>query len=228
MFFNNEVKSTRSILIAMILLQMLWLMIIWITGVGTNMYKIIPLLIYTFIVGAIILLMSNRIMEIFNSPKEYFLRHEKWLVLLLCLISFVINLIYAKYQKVWFDEKYLYHASQIVAEYGVSHFFSVYKEIPWLGAQHPPLIPLFYGFFIRLLGGNLFTIRIISALLGTTTDLVTYFLGRLYCNRETGFLAAFFFNIFSDVLPTGVNCHAGCAFAVFLFYSHAACSFSQL
>ncbi len=80
----------------------------------------------------------------------------------------------------------------MVAEQGLAPFFANYAQIQWLGSQHPPLAPLFFGLAISLLGTNLFVIRLVALLLAIATVLLTYFSAAELYDRETGLLAALF------------------------------------
>lgn len=178
------------LLITMICLQILWLSTIWLTGASDNWRKIALLFAYTIVLGGTIIFIPSPLMFWVREQREYIIRNEKILVSILSLTVFIAGIIYANCQQVWPDEAHNFEAAKIVAEEGVGSFFFNYSGIPWLGIQHPPLVPVIYGYIMRLLGTNLFVIRLFSLFIGIVTIVITYFIGKALYDRNTGFFAA--------------------------------------
>jgi 4-amino-4-deoxy-L-arabinose transferase-like glycosyltransferase len=103
----------------------------------------------------------------------------------------LLGIFYSRYQRVWiWDEEFNYLASRIVANRGVEIFLKLYGDIPWLGNRHPPLIILLNGAAIRVLGGGIFTIRMVSLAFGLGTIWLTFLLGRTLFDAKTGLIAS--------------------------------------
>jgi len=180
---------TRTLLATMIALQLVWLVTIWVTGVASSWQKLPLLLAYTVVAGVVVSLMPAGLLSRARQLGERLLRDERLLVLTLCVVVLVPGVIYVNLQPLGPDEGSLFNASKIVALEGVARFFADYAGIPWLGRQHPPLVPLIYGFTMRIFGTNLIVIRSASLLLVAATTLITYLLGSELYDRRTGFLA---------------------------------------
>jgi 4-amino-4-deoxy-L-arabinose transferase-like glycosyltransferase len=182
---------TRNLLAAMILLQVLWLAATWLTGAASNWKKIPLLLLYSVVIGVPVFLMPVGLVSKSRQFTERFVQNEKLLLLTLCVVVLIAGVVYANHQGVWgYDEECDFVASRIVAMEGVAPFFAGYVQIPWLGRQHPPLIPLVNGFAMHVLGVELLVIRLVALAFATATLLITYFLGRELYDRNTGFRAA--------------------------------------
>jgi 4-amino-4-deoxy-L-arabinose transferase-like glycosyltransferase len=102
----------------------------------------------------------------------------------------VVGSLYAASQPALPDEYSALAAARILAVQGLPRFFAQYADIEWLGIQHPPLVPLVFGLFVKLFGDTLFVPRIASLAFVIGTLLVTYLLGRRLYDRVTGLLAA--------------------------------------
>jgi 4-amino-4-deoxy-L-arabinose transferase-like glycosyltransferase len=195
--------QTRSLLAAMILLQVLWLATIWMAGATSNRTKLPLLLVYSIVVGVAIAFMPAGFVSRIRQLKERLIQNERSLILTLCGIVLMAGVVYASYQRPYVDEGNNFDASKIVAEEGVGQFFANYASLPWLGKQHPPLMPLVYGFAMRILGVNLFVIRLVSLVLAIATVLLAYLLGNELYDRDTGLLAAFLLLSFPIFLRMG-------------------------
>lgn len=199
----KRLKQTRNLLVAMALLQMLWLVIIWLTGIASNWKKLPFLVVYSVAVGVAIGCMPAGFVSRLRRLKERLSQKERAPILALCGVLLIAGIIYAHYQRRYIDEDYNFNASRIVAEEGVGQFFAKYANLPWLGEQHPPLVPLVYGLTMRILGVNLLIIRLVSLVLAITTVLLTYLLGSELYDRDTGLLAMFFLISFPLFLRMG-------------------------
>ncbi len=197
--------QTLQLLIAMALFQFLWLGAIWCTGASGNQKKLVTLLIYSVVVT--LGMMSWRLflpLPLVSKLKEQLLEIEAGHLVTLCFVTVTIGTAYAYYQRLWpFDEENNFEASKVFADKGIVTFFNNYAQIPWLGSQHPPLIPLLGGLVMRIFGKHLFAIRLISLAMCTATILITYFLGRAIYDKETGLLAALLLLSFPLILRQG-------------------------
>lgn len=186
----DRVMRGGSLLAAMVALQVLWVVLIWLTGVASSPRKLPRLLVYSVVGGAAVGSLPARFVSGIREFKGQLLHNEKFLILTLCTVVVAIGAVYARYQIVLGNEGNLFDASKMVAEQGIAGFFASYTTSSWLASRHPPLIPVVYGFAIRIFGIELFVIRLVSVLLTLATTLITYFLGRKLYDRETGLLAA--------------------------------------
>ncbi len=171
-------------------LQVLWLVTLWMTGGTSNWRKLPILLVYSVVVGVAIDRLPAGFVSRIRQLRGRLIQSERFLILTLCGVALIVGVVYANYQRPYIDEGDNFEASKIVAEEGVDQFFASYASLPWLGGQHPPLVPLVYGFAMRILGVNLFVIRLVSLGLAITTVLLTYLLGSEFYDRDTGLLAA--------------------------------------
>lgn len=199
----ERLMQTRNLLAAMILLQVVWLVMRWFLMAAPDWRQLSLLLVYTIAGGVVIGRMPAGFVSRIRRLKEGLIRNDKLVVLTLCVVLLIGGVIYAHYPRVSPDEVRNFEASRMVAVEGVAPFFTDYGQIPWLGEQHPPLVPLVYGFAMRLLGVNLFVVRFISLVLGLGIVLITYFLGSELYDRYTGFLAAFLLLSFPFFLRMG-------------------------
>ena len=184
----ERLMQTRNVLAVMALLQVLWLATVWLTGVTSNWRKIPLLLVYSVVSGVAIGCMPASFVFRIRQIKECLIQNERLLISTLCVVVLIAGVVYANYQRTVPDELDSFNASRMVAEEGVVPFFANYARIYWLGAQHPPLVPLVYGFAMHLLGVNLFVARLVSLAFAIATVLLTYFLGRELYDRNTGLL----------------------------------------
>jgi 4-amino-4-deoxy-L-arabinose transferase-like glycosyltransferase len=187
----ERLMQTRSLLAAMISLQVLWIVTMWMTGGIPNWRKLPILLVYSIVVGLMIGHVPAGFVSRIRQLREHLIQNERVLILILCGIVLIAGVAYANYQRPYIDEGYNFDASRIVAERGVHQFFASYASLPWLGENHPPLVPLVYGFAMRILGVNLLVVRLASLVLAIATVLLTYLMGSELYNPDTGLLAAF-------------------------------------
>lgn len=200
----NEYVRGWQVLAAMIVLQMLWVIAIWITGATTNFRKLTILGIYTLVTGMVVLLMPASLTIKFTQLKGRLNpgRNRVFAILLISVI--LIGFVYAFNQRGWtWDEDNSLTAAKMIAEDGVGAFFGNYGEIPWLGNQHPPLIPLVNGFAMRIFGVELLVIRLVSLTFTVGTLVVTYFLGRELYDSNIGLLSSVLLLSFPLILRLG-------------------------
>jgi 4-amino-4-deoxy-L-arabinose transferase-like glycosyltransferase len=198
-------RCPHVLLASMALLQGLWLAAIWLTGAAPRGWqgKMVFLIAYTLVAGVTVSLLPSVFLFKLGQIKSFLVQNEKRLILILITSVLAVAAFYAVYQRVLTDEARLWTASRLVAEKGLSPFFASYVNIQWLGRQHPPLMPLFLGMAMSLLGTDLFVLRLISILFTAATVLLTYALGAELYDRETGLLAAVFLLSFPYFLRMG-------------------------
>jgi 4-amino-4-deoxy-L-arabinose transferase-like glycosyltransferase len=170
-------------------LQLGWLGVIWITGATAATYKLLPLLILTIVLGAAVYLLPDRFLNWLPLDEERIARSEMRILLLAGLLIGIVLIIFAAQQRVWaFDEEGNLLASVSVAKNGILDLFENYGRRPWLGKQHPPLVPIIYGQAMRLLGTSQLAGRTVTAVFALGTGWLTYFIGRRLFNRQTALL----------------------------------------
>ncbi|MCP4417555.1 MAG: hypothetical protein GY805_13105, partial [Chloroflexi bacterium] len=156
--------TVTVLLVLMTVLQLGWLVIIWLSGATAATYKLLPLIILTIVLGTAVTLLPERFLAWLPLDEARLARSETRVLLLLGLLIGTALVIFASQQRVWtFDEEGNLAASVTVAKNGVSVFFENYDRIPWLGKQHPPLIPIIYGAAMRLLGTSQLAGRTVTA-----------------------------------------------------------------
>jgi 4-amino-4-deoxy-L-arabinose transferase-like glycosyltransferase len=202
--FVERLMQTRNLLVAMVLLQVLWLLFReWPSGSVPHWGQLPLFLAYTVVVGVAVGCMPAGWVSRIRQIKEHLVQNEKLLILTLCVVVLVAGVVYADDLRAQGDEEKSFEASRIIAVEGVASFFTSYARIPWLGFQHPPLAPLLYGFTMRIFGVKLFVMRFSALIFGLAVVLTTYFLGRELYDRHTGSLAAFLLLSFPLFLRVG-------------------------
>ena len=177
----------------MILLQAVWLVGIKLTRATQNTVKLVRVVIYDCLLSLIFMLAC-----IFSPDDTFFgfsipagWSHSGRLVLAhVFMCTFTAAMIYSHYQRIWpFDEEGNLKAARHFASEGWRETFSHYTELPWLGVQHPPLIPVLGGVIFRIFGVKILFFRLLSVGFMLGALLVTYQTGALLFDPFTGFLA---------------------------------------
>ncbi|MCA9971592.1 MAG: glycosyltransferase family 39 protein [Anaerolineales bacterium] len=194
-------RRPGPVLTGMMLLQLCWLAAIWITGASTNGPEILLLALFALLAWLTAILMPDDLRHRLEGWRGRLMPNRKTAVVVFLVIVISAGVFYAVYQRGWtFDEDHSLEAAHIVATEGPAALFAQYADIPWLGRQHPPLMPLLNGAVMRIFGEGLFTIRLFSLLFGLGTLAVTYALGRELYDAATGQLAAVLLMTFPLVL----------------------------
>jgi len=94
-------------------------------------------------------------------------------------------------------------ASVSVARNGIADLFENYGSRPWLGKQHPPLVPILYGEAMLVFGTTQLAGRAITVLLALGTGWFTYLIGRHLFDRQTALLGALLLYSFPLVFRLG-------------------------
>lgn len=194
----------RNVLFAMMGLQVLWLAVIWLTGATERTDKLLVLAIYTLMVGTAVIYLPTPLVLYLNQAGHYFKQHPKTAVFLLCALVFGIGLIYATQQRTWtFDEEGNFRAAQVVAEQGPAALFENYDKRPWLGKQHPPLIPLLHGLVLWIFGPHQVVARLVTLTFALGVGVLAYKIGRDLYDIKTGLLAVLFLFTFPLIFRLG-------------------------
>ncbi len=194
---NNQTWFTngKTAYIVCFFLQILWLIAIWLTGTIENIEKIFSILFYTLSIGVILFFTPGDWLERLNSPSAQSNKKQLISLGIAIIITGIIYCIYQKFQAL-VAEAGVYNASLVIARQGVVVFFAQYKEMFWLGIQHPPLVPIMNGIAMQILGEGIIVLRLVSLVFGLGTVLIIYELGRELRDPKTGLLAAFSFVLF--------------------------------
>lgn len=113
--------------------------------------------------------------------KKYFIDH-RYLLPIAVFIGFLLRIIYLSSPDFYYDEASLAMGQKALIEKSIS---------PWITINwQPPLYSYVVSISTRLLGVNEFSIRLTSAIFGTLSIVLVYFLGKLWFGRKTGLLAA--------------------------------------
>lgn len=183
------------------LLQLLWLAVIVGTGTSTRYGLILALAIFSVAATLAVIYLPDRIILKFKEPIDRLLISEKRTLLALALATILIGVFYACIQHLWGDEKESFRVATILSS---NPLVTAYMESGWM-MNHPPLIPLIYGFVIRLFGANLLYLRLVSVLFLAGVLTVTYLLGRELYGRDMGYLAPILFLSFPLVVRLGAS-----------------------
>ncbi len=196
--------TAGTLLALMTLLQLGWLAAIWLTGATEAAYKLLPLIAVTLGLGVAIYLLPERSLTWLPLDEDRLARSETRVLLLAGLLLGAALLIFAHQQRLWtFDEEGNLIASYSVARNGVLSLFENYDRRPWLGKQHPPLVPIIYGSAMRLLGTSQLAGRLVTAVFTLGTGWLTYLIGRRLFNRQTALLGALLLFSFPLVFRLG-------------------------
>ena len=196
--------SIQAVLILMTLLEIGWVGAIWVTGATAATHKLLPLAGVTAVLGAIVLLLPERFFAWLPLSEERIARHETRILLVAGLLIGAVLIIFASQQRIWaFDEEGNLWASAAVAKEGIRGLFENYERRPWLGKQHPPLVPIIYGLAMKLLGTSQLAGRTVTAVFAVSTGWLTYFIGRRLFDRQTALLGALLLFSFPLVFRLG-------------------------
>lgn len=180
----------RFILFSMAGLQILWLLAVWVSGTAMHVEKIVPLLIFSCVSAVFVGGMSEALVARIGMWFWRGVANKRDVFVLLISAVLGIGGVYAYSQQGWPDEKEIFAGSRIVAEQGIETFFTQYAQLPRLGLQHPPLVPLLYGLSLHIWGVTLFAARGSALLLALGVALLTYRIGSRFYDDRTGALAA--------------------------------------
>jgi 4-amino-4-deoxy-L-arabinose transferase-like glycosyltransferase len=177
----------RTLILTMAMLQLVWLVLIVVTGASTKYDTIVIVAIISVFATFMIFLLPTNAIRKLRVLKVWLLRSEKRVIWLLCLAALLIGLIYSVYQNQGADEQSSLRAANIIASEGI---VAAYQRVGWLSQQHPPLFSIIFALTLKLPGPDLLLIRLVSVFFLAGTLVVTYFLGRELYSREIGYFAS--------------------------------------
>lgn len=182
------------LLFLMMALEMLWLLTIWLTGSLSDPSKL-PLVFASVVaVGAAVAWMPASTDGWLATLPKPLPGRRMGILSVLCPITGCAALAYAHFQGGHPpDEPFMLDAARIVAQQGAASFFESYQRISWLRSRHPPLMPLVYGYAMRIVGTDPSMLRLVPVAFLVLTVVVTYRLGRELHGPTTGALAAVLF-----------------------------------
>ena len=187
---TGRVVTTRTVLILMAALQVLWLVLIWWSGAAPHPEKLLPVLLYSVTAALVIDSLPRAALDSLKGMRRILTQSESRLWGFIAILFLGVGGFYAYCFSGWPDEPYVFAAARIVAEQGIGPFFHNYAQIPWLGSQHPPLVVLLYGFVLHLYGIELIIIRLVSVTFALVTLGLTYRIGSELSTRTIGMVAA--------------------------------------
>ncbi|HYN89767.1 MAG TPA: glycosyltransferase family 39 protein [Ardenticatenaceae bacterium] len=201
--------SARALLLAALALHLVWIGVLWLAASTTWLeslaprdwlatlapsYRRLPLaFVYSLAAGLAAILMPVRLGAWLRARAQRLLQNEWRALAAVCLVILLLGAGYARFHRGYADELLIFAISKGVATAGVQVYFAHYSETLWLGRQHPPLIPLMYGFVLWLAGPSLFLVRLLSLAFGIGALILTYALSREFYDREPSVLAALLF-----------------------------------
>ncbi|MCA9897839.1 MAG: glycosyltransferase family 39 protein [Ardenticatenaceae bacterium] len=196
--------TTQTMLLLMTLLELVWLAGIWVTGATAATHKLFLLMGVTIILGAAVLLMPDRFLAWIPLENGRIATVEARILLVAGLLLGIILIYFAAEQRVWtFDEEGNLRAATAVANDGIRALFENYDRRPWLGKQHPPLVPIMYGLVMNLLGTSQLAGRTVTVLFALGNGLLTYFIGRRLFDRRSALLGGLLLFSFPLVFRLG-------------------------
>jgi 4-amino-4-deoxy-L-arabinose transferase-like glycosyltransferase len=181
---------SRSLILIMAALQLIWLALIVMTGASTKYQTILVVAIFSVMATLCMVFLPTSAIQKISQLKDWLFRSEKRSLLFLCLAALIIGFLYASVQNAGADEQSSLTAANIIATEGLSSAYTALGRVGWLGQQHPPLFPIIFSLALRLPGPDLFAMRLVSVLFLAGTLVATYLLGRELYSREIGYLAA--------------------------------------
>ena len=218
--FTTRWLNAGTLLALMTILQVGWLGVIRVTGATAATYKLLPLLILTIVLGTAVYFLPDRFLTWLPLDEKRIARSETRILLLAGLLIGTVLIIFASQQRVWaFDEEGNLMASVSVARNGILDLFENYGRRPWLGKQHPPLVPIIYGQAMRLLGTTQLAGRVVTAVFALGTGWLTYLIGRRLFDRQTALLGLLLLFTFPLVFRLGAAAMVETPLTFFL-YAH--------
>jgi 4-amino-4-deoxy-L-arabinose transferase-like glycosyltransferase len=198
----KEYMQSRSILIGMAVLQLLWLAAILVTGTSSNINLILSLGLYSLCAGLMVLFLPESMFDKLLPFKRWLQQNQTRFLLLLGLAVALGGVLYAGAQRVWGDEERSFRVANLISAKGVE---GAYQESGWLNKKHPPLVPLLYSLTLDLTGARLLHLRLVSVLFLVATTVATYYLGRELYGRSSGYVSFLLFLSFPLVFRLGTS-----------------------
>ncbi|MEW5871249.1 MAG: glycosyltransferase family 39 protein [Chloroflexota bacterium] len=203
----NWLTSTPFLLLSMGALQVIWLLLTWVSGAAENWIKIPWLLAYSLTATAVCLLPSERFP--WNKPaiRASLLKYQHLFLPAALGLALLFGLVYGFYQRLWPDENLVMGVAVPLAEKGLGHLLEIYRSSSYM-RQHPPLLFVLFALALRLFNMNLLALRYITLVFALLTLVVTFRLGKELYDRATGIIGALFlfsFPLFMRLGTTGMS-----------------------
>src|SRR5687767_7976076 len=145
----------------MAVLQLLWLFLIVVTGASRKYDTILVVAIFSVVATLFVILLPVSAFPNLKDLKYWLSRDEPRSLFFLCLAAMLFGFLYACRQNGGGDELSSLRAANIIASDGI---IAAYKQVGWLGEQHPPLLPLLFALTSKLPGPDLLLMRMVSVL----------------------------------------------------------------
>ena len=188
---------TAGLPLIMVFLELLWLAAIRLTGYGTDWTRIPFVAAYTVMVPILVYFLPSAFAYRIKQFKESFI------ISILCGVALAAGIAFTSHKTVQYDEGKLLSAMKVIATEGIGSFLFHYPQLQWLGSNHPPLVPLIYGLFWRLIARNPMVPRLVSLSFGIATMLLIHRLSRELYGRSIALLSALFFLTFPYFFQIG-------------------------
>lgn len=184
---SAQFLRNRSLILTMAALQLVWLLMIVVTGASTKYNTLLVVTIISVIATFLVLFLPTSAIQKIHRLKDWLFQSETRSLLFLCIAAVLIGVVYSARENQWTDEQSNFEAAKIIATDGIP---LAYHRVGWLGKQHPPLFPIISALTLKLPGPDLFYMRLVSVFFLAGTLVVTYLLGRELYSQEIGYLAA--------------------------------------
>ena len=115
----KEYMQSRSILIGMAVLQLLWLAAILVTGTSSNINLILSLGLYSLCAGLMVLFLPESMFDKLLPFKRWLQQNQTRFLLLLGLAVALGGVLYAGAQRVWGDEERSLRVAKIISAKGL-------------------------------------------------------------------------------------------------------------
>ena len=131
-----QLLLNQSLILAMAVLQLVWLAGITIAGASTKYATILGVAIFSIATTVGVIALPGGALQRQKYLKDWLFGSEKRWLLILCLAGFLIGILYASSQHRWGDEKTSFKAANIILIEGVPE---AYEDVGWLREQYPLL-----------------------------------------------------------------------------------------
>ncbi|MEW6271274.1 MAG: glycosyltransferase family 39 protein [Thermodesulfobacteriota bacterium] len=180
----------RLLLLAMALLQAVFL-VVRARPYGGEAYPLVAALAAAGFVAALaIALLPEAAAESLHGLLLRGAATRRRALALLTAITLAVGVatVFTQQEPSW-DEKWVLWAAEVYARGGAQELFARYGENPWLGPQHPPLVPMLYGTLADLVGPRLKALRLLNLVFGCGAVAVTYLILEQLYDRATALVA---------------------------------------
>jgi hypothetical protein len=182
--------NAPMVALSITLLQGLWLSAIILTGAAADWRKPALLLVWTVVAGLACWGLPDRWAARVARTAQELEGNALRLVTFLCLLVVGTAGVFAFHTNHSFsDEGYVLLIGRLIANQGLAAYFGQYADLPWLGRQHPPLMPLVYSLVARATDTDLLAMRSMAVLIAAATAVATWALAGALYGRRTALIA---------------------------------------